>query len=586
LPAAGTAVTTTPTLNHPTRAQQIKRIETKYEQSESSTATTMERRQKIKKEINAAGLRVKENLKRQKIMDAERAELKQEEEVLIQTIERLKIASKAQVQDILEMTKDLTPLGVGAHNINAATNRFNTDHSSSDDSDDSEAEFSSDEEEDNSDKEKGKKQLHKRHSHRNLPQVHEITKCEQLKAALSTKLAISIMLFISIMGGVFGVGWTLLDAGQSSIDNQVTATLRLAARQSEFKIRIQMDTSFHRVNMLADAVGRTDAAGTDAHVSNDMFWLESRDMLQVSSAFYAKESDGALHGAQRVQDSQDSTKHSLRLLEKEASTGNKYQYYPTTLGGLTSSPDGVSLDNVKDSDKIRDVGSTATVLDAEYDPRQASWYTLAKEAATTGQPATNVWSDIYHDASSASWMVTSARAVYNNIDANGAVTTASPTVDGVVGVDFDVERIANILEETRKDVLHKSELGTVTMFMRSTDGKSLRILASSDTNVDKEIQKAKTIDALKISTFVKDLGDSSGVSAWMKTATATAASYAEKMFDNKLTQDQVVGSNYSYYHESLRTTEDNTLMVSVVKMDDVIHGCYITIVLPRASFYE
>ena len=124
------------------------------------------------------------------------------------------------------------------------------------------------------------------------------------------------------------------------------------------------------------------------------------------------------------------------------------------------------------------------------------------------------------------------------------------------------------------------------MFMRSTDGKSLRILASSDTNVDKEIQKAKTIDALKISTFVKDLGDSSGVSTWMKTATATAASYAEKMFDNKLTQDQVVGSNYSYYHESLQTTEDNTLMVSVVKMDDVIHGCYITIVLPRASFYE
>jgi hypothetical protein len=544
-----------------------------------------EHRQKIKGELAAVNSRVQANLKRQKKIAAEASELKEEEEKLIAKIERLKLVSMSEKKDVFAITEDLTPLGLGSHTdslMDSDRNKMSAAEFDSEIDDDSDSEIKIVNEQ-GGQKEGKEKGGEKQENSNKVPKKSKTKVSDercQFGVWLHSKFAISIMLFVSIVLGVFGVGLTLLDAGQSSVNNQVLATLRLASRQAEFKIRAAIDANHQRINLLADTLGRTNIAGTDTHISNDMFWLEGRNILNASAAFFAKDSDGSLHGAQIV--TSKTGKHSTRILEK---TGNKLQYYPATLGGITSSRDGVSLDGVKDADKTRDAGSIPTVIGDTYDPRVTTWYTLAKSAAVAGKPAKNIWSDIYHDATSESWVVTAARAVYNNIDAIGGVTTPTPTISGVVAVDYDVETLQIILEETRNDVLQNSNEGAVTMFVESTDGKHLHILASSDINIDKDINKARTIDELESMLFVKNL-EESGASDWIKSATIDAATYADKMLKKKIIQKQIGGSNFSHYYENLMTPEDNRLMISIVKMDDVIHGCYIVIVLPRAPVYE
>ena len=449
----------------PTRAQQIMAIQNAATPVESSAkrAAAAAQRAQIKLDIANVNARVKENLKRQQVIHMEKTTLKEEEEELIQKIERLKIASKAQVKDILAITGDLTPLGVGAFNVNEIeTNNTMNDSDSSDDEDNSKLKYSDNEK----GNEEGAREREResdedavsptqRKNHR-VTMESEKSTCHQLSHLLSSKFAISVMLFVSIVAGVFGVGLTLLAAGQSSVDNQVNATLRLAARQSEFQIRTAMDADFQRISLLADAMGRTDAAGTDAHIASDMLWLEARSMLQVSSALYVADKDGALHGAQLHLEDAKTKVYSTRLLENKDST---YKYFSTKLGGVKSSPDSVSLRNVKDVDKKRTGGTQGTVIESNYDPRKTAWYISAKAAAVVGQPANNVWSDIYRDAHSEAWTVTSARAVYSNMDSNGAVKSSSPKVKGVVAIDFNVQRIQTILEETRKSVFEKSRVG-------------------------------------------------------------------------------------------------------------------------------
>ena len=98
--------------------------------------------------------------------------------------------------------------------------------------------------------------------------------------------------------------------------------------------------------------------------------------------------------------------------------------------------------------------------------------------------------------------------------------------------------------------------------------KTIQLLASTDKLVDSEIAKKKKIEDLNIPEFTSSLSGSD-VSEWVQSATLTAASYAQNIFEGKQDMRIMFGSNQSSYFEDLVATGgDNSLMVSMVQMDD------------------
>jgi len=143
-----------------------------------------------------------------------------------------------------------------------------------------------------------------------------------------------------------------------------------------------------------------------------------------------------------------------------------------------------------------------------------------------------------------------------------------PPVLGVLGVDYDVDRIARLLRHIKEATFGAESQGVVTMFAKSQDKKTIQLLASTDKLVDSEIAKKKKIEDLNIPEFTSSLSGSD-VSEWVQSATLTAASYAQNIFEGKQDMRIMFGSNQSSYFEDLVATGgDNSLMVSMVQMDD------------------
>ena len=366
---------------------------------------------------------MQDNMARQQELGREQTQLQAEEIKLSEKITKMRNFAKADVGEVWELTKDLTPLGVGAPPGKRQTTKTDDENDSSSD-EDSEDDDTIGAKQNNQKKKKNEENIHGPTSSKSLrrsssanDESGEAAHCQKLSETLSSKLAISIMLFLSIVVGVAGVAWTLYDAGSGSIDNQITAMLRLAARQAEMGVRRTMHTDFHLMNMMCDAVGRGGTNGTTLGES-DIFWLETREILGATNAYFGFETDGQFHGAQLHADIKTKEK-SLRILEK---TGNNpYQYY-TTIAESTV------MRNQKDADKSRDSTVGPTSIESEYDPRQQPWYTNAKEALPeVGGPAPNIWTDPYISPSTNTWMVTSARAVYKSLDADGKLSLYIPS---------------------------------------------------------------------------------------------------------------------------------------------------------------
>ena len=397
-------------------------IETKLESKSGEDDTTELAKSAFRNNMRAMLAKttksMQDNVARQQEIDREQTQLQAEEIELSGKITKMRNAAKADVGEVWEITKDLTPLGVGAPAGKRQTTKTDDENDSSSD-EDSEDDDIIGAKQNNQKKKKNEENIHGPTSSKSLrrsssanDESGEAAQCQKLSETLSSKLAISIMLFFSIVVGVAGVAWTLYDAGSGSIDNQVTAMLRLAARQAEMGVRRTMHTDFHLMNMMGDAVGRGGTNGATLGES-DMFWLETREILGATNAYFGFETDGQFHGAQLHADIKTNEK-SLRILEK---TGNNpYQYYTTIA-------ESAIMRNQKDADKSRDSTVAPTSIESEYDPRQQSWYTNAKEALPeVGGPAPNIWTDPYISPSTDTWMVTSARAVYKSLDADGKLS--------------------------------------------------------------------------------------------------------------------------------------------------------------------
>ena len=538
----------------------------------SSELNAMELREQIKRDMKKVNEQVSVNLARQKSIAAEKIVLKEEEETLIARVERLRQAAKSGTGDVLAISSDLIPLGVGAY-IKKKDDVFSEDDENSDD--------------ENEDDPRISKTLSGKSIDMNVNSDIE-SEASSCATCMASKLAISIMLFLSIFGGVVGVGYVLLDAGRLSVNRQVNATLNMAARASESHIRTLVDSDHQGVNMLADAVGRGDGAGGITHMAPatsdgaaDFLWLEARDMLHTDSVYFVGDQHGTLHGAQI------SATQEVRVIERLQD--GVYGYYPIAVSKATS------FAAIPDVDKKRKTSTKKVAGKENYDPKLETWYINAKAKASTGKPATTAWSDLHFDhLGSGSWTLTSARGIHSHQNQNGANIDATPTFLGVMGFDFKTSNFRSLLASVRNSMVQDQstangyvQRGTITMFKKSSDGKTVQMVASSDPNVQTVADETTTIEGLEGVAFAAGLPTT--MDTWTRDALKASASYAEQMRAGQMAttmKHKVVNSSYLEDIYNTDTTYAESIVVSVSYMEDVAHGTYIVVVLPRSMYFD
>ena len=129
------------------------------------------------------------------------------------------------------------------------------------------------------------------------------------------------------------------------------------------------------------------------------------------------------------------------------------------------------------------------------------WYIAAKTAADAtlaagprragenGEDALPaVWSEVYKEIYSGAWQLSRSQGV---VDRSGAAAAAAApgetaSVQGVVGVDFKLQRIHEIIANIEREVFHTKDgaSATITIFLKNQEGTAAQMRSiSSDGRV-------------------------------------------------------------------------------------------------------
>ena len=254
---------------------------------------------------------------------------------------------------------------------------------------------------------------------------------------------------------------------------------------------------------------------------------------------------------------------------------------------------------------VTDEGKLAT--EAEYDPRTRSWY---KDATIDPN-----WSSIYRGASTDNWMFTRSRTIHRATDINGAYHDGSSSdtraaIVGVVGMDYDMEKLHEILYNVRYEVFDNNTEVVLSLFYQPKQFKdvddTLALISSSDVSMYTVIDQQQNSDNLIMPAFLGSYFDENNKVTTRHEAIdrsvmqATIASYkrALKVMKHVHSKDNdyeipleilAHNANTTHYYEHKnghKDDNDGDWMISVVQLDNILHGASITIATKSGRYYE